>query len=175
MKTDFNRLTRFESALVVTIVLGLTIVGFEIFMSLPDHAQVTVGKSLGIFDVNETLQITQVGVGEILAVTSQVQNMFALELANVLAISDELNLLADYANSGIEKTTLAVNAIYSTETLVQSGKVLGESTYNTTFTECGKKVSNAEVIEISAQEKYFNTYQTPNFSFITQYVPLLNN
>src|SRR3990167_11507637 len=59
MHTDYSNLKKYEAMIVVLILIGLGIVGCEVYLSLPDNIQVAILQAPQVFDMSE--EIAQIG------------------------------------------------------------------------------------------------------------------
>lgn len=130
MTTDYKNLSLFEIAAVSMIAVGIALVGFQVFISLPDTAQAKVTSALQVLEMNEPAgEVWQiqtgvndlvfhgtetiynevlVAIGEIASPVAddivQTQENFALIARSLNRISDNiaLNYQNNYASSGVE-------------------------------------------------------------------------
>jgi hypothetical protein len=130
MKTDYKNLSLFEIAAVSMIAVGIALVGFQVFISLPDTAQAKVTSALQVLEMSTPAQevwqiqtsandlVAQgtariysevlIAIGEIaMPVTKdleKIQENFALVARTLNGISDNiaLNYQNNYASSGVE-------------------------------------------------------------------------
>jgi hypothetical protein len=56
MTTDYKNLSLFEAAAVVMISVGIALVGFQVFISMPDAAQAKVAAALQVLEMSDAAQ-----------------------------------------------------------------------------------------------------------------------
>lgn len=56
MTTDYKNLSRFEVAAVSMIAIGIALVGFQVFISLPDTAQAKIVDAMQVFEMSDAAQ-----------------------------------------------------------------------------------------------------------------------
>jgi hypothetical protein len=194
MKTDFKKLTAFEGALVAMIVLGVAIIGFEIFTSLPTRMQVAFADAVQVFDMQEPVVQQAKLLEEVSLSMVRFYDEFNLAFIQTMAMGDEFNKFSDLYESAYEKaaaltnTSLAhlqekVPAVASAKGLVLGAMTTAEAQYATIPTApaqeqsgCGEQiqsqVSEAVPNEEPAYEAfYFSDYRIPKT--VSYFLPLL--
>lgn len=53
MKTNYNNLTPFEVCIVIAAVIGLALIGVEVYVSMPSHQQKAMTAAFSMFDMHE--------------------------------------------------------------------------------------------------------------------------
>jgi hypothetical protein len=105
MQSYYKKLTAFEGALVVMIVLGVALIGLEIFVSLPARTQVAFTDAVQIFDMHDSVVEQAELLGQIPDSMIQVYQQFDLAFVQTMALGDQFNQFADLYETTFEKTS----------------------------------------------------------------------
>jgi hypothetical protein len=145
MKTDFKKLTRYECVLISIIVLGLAIIGFEIFASLPNKTQGDITAAFDIFDIHEKVTEQYYQLASLVDIGDDVFNEFNLAFNQMFAIDEELLALSDGLERGYQLAVLGVKNFTDSDTALAfepTGQVLGVSME---VKSCSHEVSDASL------------------------------
>jgi hypothetical protein len=192
MKTDFKKLTAFEGALVSMIVLGIAIIGFEIYTSLPARTQVAFADAVQVFDMHEPVVQQVKLLNEVSLSMLRVYDQFNMAFMQTMALGDELNSFSDLYESSYEKvaaiTSISIAQLGSRPAIASAkGMILGAVTtvqeqysnisatsVQETETGCGmpNQVSAAASEPEPAYEAfYFSDFKIPKT--VSYFIPLL--
>jgi hypothetical protein len=170
MTTDYKKLTRYEAALIGMIVLGLAIIGFEIFSSLPGSAQASIKQGMAVLDIHESVVEQSYQMAMLLDVVDDVFPAFNESISQTFAIDEELLGLYDFTVSAMDSVkTYAAQIMPQTAIALESyntGSVLGIATENQD--DCDSHVSTK-----STEEFYF-TFETPTVEYAKSLIPNLS-
>jgi hypothetical protein len=150
MTTDYKNLTFFEAAAVILIVVGVGIIGFQIFVSLPESTQVSLASAIQVFDIKDaTVHAWQTDVAVSSAVftgVKQFQERF------YLAAAELMRPVTDGIRQGIDDASVAYNSF--TEGFVRLSDSLasnyqGNHVRSGVETSAGGKIMGAYIEQLS--------------------------
>ena len=96
MKTNYSNLTSFEAATVFVAVVGLGLVGMEIYYTVPTQIQTAVGESATLFDMHEQIRIaldtTENTADILLGTTQEFYDQFAVAFAQTFSYPETVGV-----------------------------------------------------------------------------------
>lgn len=90
MKTNYQNLTGFEAAAVFVAIIGIGLIGFEVYVTLPQRTQIEVVAAFEIFDVREPVAKTVSAVDTVLAITEENFKQFELAFIQTFSFPEEI-------------------------------------------------------------------------------------
>jgi len=138
MKTDYKKLTWHDTCVVIMITLGVVLVGFELFVSVPETAQQRVVEGFEILDMHEEIALNFNRLDFVLSVSQTYMEEFNLAFTELLVIPQEDLEFPNKVASAFEnflQFTETVAAAYQINNNIQNtslslapvGQVLGAS------------------------------------------------
>jgi hypothetical protein len=171
MTTDFNKLTRYECALVGMIVLGLAIIGFEIFSSLPNSAQASIKQGMAVLDIHESVVEQSYQMAMLLDVADDIFPAFNESISQTFAIDEELLVFYDFSLSTMESVKSYALEITSHQAVAfespGAGTVLGITSDEST-------AGGHENATTDTEEEFFYTFETPTMEYVKTLLPTVS-
>ncbi|MBX4204884.1 MAG: hypothetical protein KW788_01690 [Candidatus Doudnabacteria bacterium] len=100
MKTNYNNLTAFEACAIFIATIGLVLIGFEIYITLPTHQKTAVSDAFGMFDMHEHVAKVTDKVQFAYMVGEDFYNQFDLAFTQVFSYPDQVGVpVLKFANS----------------------------------------------------------------------------
>lgn len=168
MTTDYKKLTRYECALIGMIVLGLAIIGFEIFSSLPINAQVSLKQGMAVLDIHESVIEQSYQMAMLFDVANDVFPAFHESFSKTLAIDEELFAFYDFSLAAFENVKTYAAEIMPPSAVAMEyqnlGSVLGVAT--DTKSDCDGHEN------ISQAEDFYYTFEAPTVEYAKSLINL---
>src|SRR3954468_1254836 len=90
MKTNYHNLSGFEASVVFVAVLGLGLIGWEIYATLPTPTQTAVTESLAIFDVRTPMNKLAGAIDTVLDITQDNFDAFEVAFTQTFSYPDQV-------------------------------------------------------------------------------------
>jgi hypothetical protein len=130
MKTNYQNLSLFEGLSVIVAVIGVALIGFEVYASCSSSVQSEIASAFSIFDIHEQTSATISNIQFVMATTQAFYDEFDLAFQQTFSYPDQIGEPILHFASAVGTYADSIAGNYSQSSIAmnnRAGEVLGVS------------------------------------------------